>query len=85
MAVPGEEAGDFPGGPEIDPKALDPDKGAGPPLCPRDVTRTEALCCYPQLPLWAHSAPGTGLCPEAVPLQTAAMAARPLTPSSWLS
>ena len=34
MAVPGEEAGDFPGGPEIDPKTLDPDKDTGQPALP---------------------------------------------------
>lgn len=72
MVVPEEEAGDFPGGPEIDPKTLDPDKDAGQPSLPQDVVRAEALCCCPELPLWAHSAPGTWLCPEAVPQQPAA-------------
>ena len=35
MVVPEEEAEDFPGGPEIDPKTLDPDKDAGQPSLPR--------------------------------------------------
>lgn len=47
-------------------------------LCPRPATWAEALCCCPQLPLQAHSAPLTCLCPPRLTTQTRAMAPCPL-------